>query len=980
MVSLRFRGLLLFLWLLASFSSFGQTYSTGVGSWTNVWAASSGAFTITDGIGLFSSGGITNGELRGRFIHTAGDLGPGTNTTLNPGQKLVITIAGATTGSRSGIVTDGIIGVSFRTTNNLFDGGSTLDQRYANNAVTRIEFRGGDNNARYNTANGFIYGNMPNFTTFKSGVTYELEVISDKEFNLVIGGTRNNIEPMANGGGAIRQIQLRNSGANMDGRFTGLSVANIPINVTANASETYTVTGVISNNGAIANTLQKNGVGTVILTGANTFTGLTTVNSGTLQLNRTGGGTLPSTADVTMTAGTLRISSNQTLNNVTIGSFGSLVVDAGVTLTVNGTLSFEEGFGTITVDGAIAYGASGSLRYANGCIVGEEWPTTNPPLNVSVDLTGFVTVTTPRTLRGDLTSAGFLVLEAPVTRQTVGGTLSVPGFLSVGPGADIPDSFTTYEFSTSEIALNGSQPIKTWGGSAYYILRLNGGTHHVVDDITASFLENYSSLVIDSGKDVRLFQLINMRPLTVANDANLIYASYSYYTSDDVTPVPPVTVLRNASMWRQDYVYWSSPVKEQNLKAFSPNTLDNRFYVLDEPTNAFKAVFTASGLNQPTATYDFVPGKGYMVRAPNDFANPGTLPQAPVFNGIFSGPPNYGTLNVPVTQSGPTKGYNLIGNPYSSTIDADATDGFLSVNPGTLYFWGHYSQAPGASNYAMYNALGGTAAYPGGPVPNGTIQTGQGFLFHNTSGLTQVQFTYAMQTGNNDGQFFRSFEGDRSRFWLNLSMGDTPANQIMVGYVPEGTMGEDPSLDGPLSVTGHAIGTLIGTERYGIQARPAFDVTDVVPMSLHAEAAGTFRISLDHVDGLFEEDQAIFLKDNLTGVVTNLKEASYSFATEAGDFNDRLQLQYVNTTLSTPDFTANTVYIYKNEDKILTVNVGLAEIGSIKVFDIRGRLVYTKDAIHSYVAQLDDLKAAQQVVLVQITSTDGEVVTKKVVY
>lgn len=974
-------SLLVLVLALASFSSFGQTYSTGAGSWTNVWAASSGAFTIPDGVGLFSAGSITDGELRGRFIHTAGDTGPGTNTTLNPGQKLVITIAGATTGSRTGIVTDGIIGVSFRTTNNLFDGGSTLDQRYANNAVTRIEFRGGDGNARYNTANGFIYGNMPNFTTFKSGVTYELEVISDKEFNLVIGGTRNNVEPMANGGGTIRQIQIRNSGANMDGRFTGLSVANIPINLTANASETYTVTGIISNNGAIANTVQKNGVGTVVLTGANTFTGLTTVNAGTLQLNRTGGGTLPSTSDVTMTGGTLRISSNQTLNNVTIGSGGSLVVDAGVTLTVNGTLSYEPGAGAVTVNGAIAYGPSGSLRYARGRTVGDEWPTTNPPLNVSVDLTGVLTVATARTLRGDLTVDGFLTLNAPVTRQTVGGTLNVPGTLSVGASADIPDSFTTYQFDTGYVYLNGTQPVKTWGGAAYNFLSLTGGTHHVVDDITASYLENYGTgLIIDSGKDVQLFQLINMRPLTVESDANLIYASYSYYIGDEITPPPPVTVLRNASMWRQDYVYWSSPVKEQNLKAFSPNTLDNRFYVLDEPTNAFKAVFTSAGLNQLTATYNFVPGKGYMVRAPNDFANPGTLPQAPVFNGLFHGPPNYGTLNVPVTQSGPTKGYNLIGNPYSSTIKADATTGFLSVNPGTLYFWGHYSQASGSSNYAMYNAMGGTAAYPGGPVPNGTIQTGQGFLFHNTSALTQVQFTTAMQTGNNDGQFFRSFESDRSRIWLNLSMGEVPANQIMVGYVPQATVGEDPSLDGPLSVTGHAIGTMIGTGRYGIQARPSFDPSDIVPMSFHAEAAGTFTISLDHADGVFEGEQDIFLKDNLTGITTNLKQSSYSFSSEVGDFNDRLQLQYVNTTLSTPSFTADAVVIYQNTDKVLTVDAGGAEMENIKVFDIRGRLVYTKEAISSNVTQLGDLKAEQQVLLVQITSADGRVVTKKVAY
>ena len=70
---------------------------------------------------------------------------------------------------------------------------------------------------------------MPNFTTFKSGVTYDIEVISDKEFNLVISGTRNNVQTFANGGGSIRQIALTNISANMDGLFTNLAVSNLPV-------------------------------------------------------------------------------------------------------------------------------------------------------------------------------------------------------------------------------------------------------------------------------------------------------------------------------------------------------------------------------------------------------------------------------------------------------------------------------------------------------------------------------------------------------------------------------------------------------------------------------------------------------------------------------------------------------------------------------------------------------------------------------
>ena len=73
--------------------------------------------------------------------------------------------------------------------------------------------------------------------------------------------------------------------------------------------------------------------------------------SGRLKLERSGGTTLPATTNVNVTGGTLQISTNQTLNNLTLNG-GSVVVDDGVTLTVNGVLTFTSG--------TIALGTTGS--------------------------------------------------------------------------------------------------------------------------------------------------------------------------------------------------------------------------------------------------------------------------------------------------------------------------------------------------------------------------------------------------------------------------------------------------------------------------------------------------------------------------------------------------------------------------------------------------------------------------------------------
>ncbi|HCQ11843.1 T9SS type A sorting domain-containing protein [Flavobacterium sp.] len=112
-------------------------------------------------------------------------------------------------------------------------------------------------------------------------------------------------------------------------------------------SGTISVSGVIEGGGQVAK------VGNNILTfsGQNTYTGTTTVTAGTLQLNRIGGSTLPAMNNVTVgTGATLRISQNQTLNNITLNG-GTLTVDSGVELIVKELIS--TGTSTITGTGIV---------------------------------------------------------------------------------------------------------------------------------------------------------------------------------------------------------------------------------------------------------------------------------------------------------------------------------------------------------------------------------------------------------------------------------------------------------------------------------------------------------------------------------------------------------------------------------------------------------------------------------------------------
>ena len=485
----------------------------------------------------------------------------------------------------------------------------------------------------------------------------------------------------------------------------------------------------------------------------------------------------------------------------------------------------------------------------------------------------------------------------------------------------------------------------------------------------------------------------------------------------------------------QEYTYWSAPVEGEKISDGLAEANPNRIYwykaqnYLDATAETNNNGDTDAGQDDIDDNGDdwqyalgstvMAPGVGYgSTHSSATFVHP-----AP-YKYYFEGPFNNGIYNVPIYRNDSElddNNWNLIGNPYPSAIDADL---FLNANAsigeavgpmtGAIFFWSHASAASANANgnenlnYAQsdYAIINGSGQTEGGDQeePNRFIPSGQAFFISmdNDASSTSVSddieetvvlFNNSMRvTGNND-QFFRSSTTNESnRLWLNLTTDNGAFNQILVAYVNGATDADDGmyydaqrNLSTDVNAVIYSLLEDSNSKQFAIQGKEPNNLTpeEVIPLGFitSINEPTIYTISIDQFEGAFMTDNPIYIKDNLLNTTHNLKNSDYTFTSETGEFDERFEIVFVESALSTDEnlLNANDLTITELQNGHVEFKVGSAyTIKHVAIIDVTGRLIYSLQGNNT--TEIYDLSRLSQAAYVaKITLSNGQVMSKKAI-
>ena len=439
---------------------------------------------------------------------------------------------------------------------------------------------------------------------------------------------------------------------------------------------------------------------------------------------------------------------------------------------------------------------------------------------------------------------------------------------------------------------NGARMVSGSSGS-YWVLD-NGD--FALTSTSATNVAQFDNLIINSNSSLTLG--------TVAAPAYLtISGTLSNNSGTDGLLIPP----------------GSSLIESSGADAqITLNIATSEWHLIAVPTsNATAGIFYGHYLqkhSETANTYSDITDPGEILTPMKGYALWGDLDPA---EATFAGQVNAGNFSFSTTRV--NAGWNLVGNPYPSSIDWDAATGWTKTNV----------------NNAIYIHIDADkfATYVGGVATNGGTQyiaPGQGF-FVRSSSAGSLSMTNAVRVHYETPLFKNTGEVVPNLVRLEVS-GNNYKDETVVRFLPLATAEFDGSYDAYKLYGDVAEAAQIysfGSTELAINSLPE---TDIVPVGVKAGVSGTYIIAATEINNL----QYVTLEDTKTGIFTELAKSAYSFFFNPGEDELRFKLHFSALGITDNQSEAANIYSYQ---KTVFVNLKDQVKGDIYIYNISGQLV-----------------------------------------
>lgn len=696
---------------------------------------------------------------------------------------------------------------------------------------------------------------------------------------VVAGVTYNNLTVSKAAG-----IAALSSASTVNGNLTVSSLSELsldaPLNVLGNVSF---VSGTILDANATVLNVGGNwsGSGTLNATaGAVVFngTGNQSISSSSFNnviINKSSGvatigGDLVVNGDLTITAGTFDIG-NFSVNRSTTGD-GTFTLSNGATLRLSGASNFPANYDTEIIGNtsSVVYNGTtqtikptvyGNLTLSNSGTKSFTSSATTEATNLTINSTTALPAAALLRLKGNLVNNSSFNMASGSTIEFAGSSTQAVSGTAVTDFGDITISNTALPGVTIEtnqnlrgvLTLEPGTTIDADGTSNTSVFKVMSSADNPTQDGAVDVIPTGASVL----GNVTVQRYMSIEGPSGGRIIRLISSPVKNATVADIQQEIPVTGAFTGSS------VCTGCTANASLKGYDETVI----------TGGMNGGYYPFPVSSNTET--FQTGRGYSL-----FVR-GNIITSALWD--LRGQINSGSINLPVsfTSSGNINddGWNLVGNPYPSTIDWNAPTGWDKINvDGTIYI---ADNGGTTGQFATWNGVVGTN---GGSQ---YIAAGQAFWVKTNATNPSLSVDENVKAPRTQTTFFRQTAPD-NLLKITLSQG-TVRDETLIHFRGDASNGFDEDADA-LKVynTGFNLSTQLDGNKFAINSLDLSNCSMSVPLSFDNITAGTYTLSFDNVNS-FNPGTAVTVVDHFTNTTidTQVTQAyTFNVTSDAASFNN----------------------------------------------------------------------------------------------